>query len=720
MTDPRRPPQIRARIDAATPLVALEMVVLDTETTGLDVATDRIVQIGAVRMRGVGLRADETLNLKVHPGVPIPPEATRIHHLDDSAVAGAPAAPEAMARLAGFIGGAVVVGHNIHFDLAILRHEAARHGIEWRQPRALDLELIGAALSRGRIDNSIEALALSYGVEVSGRHTALGDALVTARILVAMLEPLRRQGVRTLAEAEALQRRPHELIEMQRKAGWFASPGERPDFLAAAEALPNVQGAIDSFIYRHRLADVMGAPPIAVSPDATLLETAAVMREHGIGCVVVEPLSGGGGGFVSERDVLYAFARHGPEAAALPVRQVMTTPVISMPADSFLYRALGLMARRGLRYLAATGPDGAISGVFTLRSLLRERALATLSLGDRIAAAEDSATLARVQAELPGVAGALLADGLDARQVAAIISAESRAMTARAAELAERIMVADGHGPAPAPYCLLVLGSGGRGESLLAPDQDNAVIIDDGYRGDLDAPDDWFTLWAGHMNRLLDEAGIPYCKGGVMAGNRAWRKRLVEWRGQVDAWVTSPKPEHLLNVDIFFDFAPVLGSDALAWELRAHALDDAERARVLIRALAESAGTHGVALGMFGGFRKDKNGRTDLKAGALLALVSGARVMALAHHVSATATPDRLRLASERAGAGAADARMLVDIHAMVLRLILTQQIEDIAAGIPPSNAVDTGKLGRDQRKTLKHAVERLDVMAEMVRGVLA
>ena len=722
MSDARRP----LRIDAATPLVALDMVVLDTETTGLDVRADRIVQIGAVRMRGATLRDDETRDLKVDPGVPITPASTRIHGIGDADVAGAPATPLAMARLADFIGDAVVVGHNIHFDLAILRHEADRHGVDWREPRALDTALIAAALEPGRVDNSIEALALSHGVEISGRHTALGDALMTARIFAAMLGPLRQRGVRSLAEAEAFQRRQHGLIEQQKKAGWFASPGERPDFLAASGALPNVQRAIDSFIYRHRLADVMGAPPITVPPEATLLETASVMREHGIGCVVVEPLadvdgSGGGGGFVTERDVLYAFAGRGPEAAGLPVTQVMSRPVISMPEDSFLYRALGLMARRGLRYLAATGADGAVSGVFTLRSLLRERALATLSLGDRIAAAEDSATLARVQGELPGLAGALLADGLDARQVAAIISAEGRAITARAAELAERIMVEDGRGPAPAPYCLLVLGSGGRGESLLVPDQDNAVIIDDAYRGDLDAPDDWFTLWAGHLNRLVDEAGIPYCKGGVMVNNRAWRKRLAEWRAQVDAWVANPKPENLLNVSIFFDFAPVLGTPALAWELRAHALDEAKRARarVLLRALAEVAGGQGGVLGLFGGFRKDKRGRTDLKAGALLALVSGARVMALAHHVSATATPDRLRLASEQAGTGAADARILTSIHEMVLRLILIQQIEDIAAGIPPSNTVDTTRLGRDQRKTLKRALERLELMADMVEGVL-
>jgi DNA polymerase-3 subunit epsilon/CBS domain-containing protein len=719
MTKHNSPP----RTNPTTPLVALDMVVLDTETTGLEVARDRIVQIGAVRMRGATPHAGETLDLKVDPGVPIPPAATRIHGLGDADVAGAPATPQALAQLAGFIDGAVVVGHNIHFDLAILRYEAERHGLEWTQPRALDIAPIAAVLMPGRLDISIEALALSHGIEVTGRHTALGDAQITARIFAAMLGPLRERGVRSLAEAEAFQRRPHELIEQQEKAGWFAMPGERPDFSAATNALPNVQRAIDSFIYRNRLADVMGTPPITVPRQATLLETAAVMRAHGIGCVVVEPLEDGGGGFVSERDVLYAFASRGPEAAGLRAAEVMSTPVISMPEDSFLYRVLGLMARRGLRYLAATGADGAVSGVFTLRSLLQERALATLSLGDRIAGAESGPELAQVQGELPGLAAALLADGLDARQVAEIISAEGRAMTARAAELAERIMEAEGLGPAPAPYCLLVLGSGGRGESLLAPDQDNAVIIDDAYQGDLDSDDDWFAVWAGHLNRLLDEAGIPLCKGGVMARNRAWRKRLAGWCRQVDAWVTNPKPENLLNVDIFFDFAPVLGSDELAWRLRAHALDDAERARVLIHAMAAKAGTYGGALGafggFFGGFRKDNSGRTDLKAGALLSLVSGARVMALAHHVGATATPERLLQASEKAGAGASDARMLVDIHEIVLRLILNQQIEDIAAGIPPSNSVDTARLGRDQRKTLKHAVERLDLMDEMVKGVL-
>ena len=708
----------RASPDAATPLIALDLVVLDTETTGLSVAEDRIVQIGAVRIRGAEIREHEVLDLLVDPGLPIPEASTRIHGIRDADVTGAPDTSAALAQLSGFIGDAVVAGHNLHFDLALIAREAARYGTGWTRPRLLDVALLAAALMPGRVDHSIEALALSLGVEISGRHTALGDALVTARLLAALIEPLRAQGVRTLAEAEAFQARATAQIAEREAAGWIGRD-EMAGLGTSAGVLPNAQRAIDSFLYRHRLADVMGAPPISVPPEATLMAAAEVMRTRGIGCVVVEPLTEGGGGFASERDLLYAFATHGTEAGGIEIRQVMSAPVVSMPEETFLYRALGLMARRGLRYLVATGADGTVTGVFTLRSLLQERALATLSLGDSIAAAETSADLAAVQAELPGLAGALLADGLDARQVAAIISAEGRAMTARAGELAVRIMETQGHGPAPAPFCLLVLGSGGRGESLLAPDQDNAVIVDDGYAGDLDAEGDWFTLWAGHVNRLLDEAGIPYCKGGVMAERRAWRKTLAEWRAQVDAWVDRPTPENLLNVDIFFDFAPVLGRESLAARLRAHALDDAERARVLIRAMAEATGGRGTVLGLFGGFRKDEQGRTDLKAGALLSLVSGARVMALAKGVEATATPDRLTRASRKAGAGAADAAALVEIHALVMRLILTQQIEDITAGIKPTSGVDTARLDRTQRKALKAALERLDLMDEMVRGVL-
>ncbi|ADZ70934.1 DUF294 nucleotidyltransferase-like domain-containing protein [Polymorphum gilvum] len=710
-----------AGTSAAAPLIALDVVVLDTETTGLDVRHDRIVQIGAVRMHGAEIDETAVFEVTVDPGIPIPEVASRIHGLADADVAGKPGLAAVMPDLVAFIGDAVVVGHSIHFDMAVLRHEAERHGFVWKEPRALDVALMAAGLDRELVDTSLDSLALGLGVTITGRHTALGDALATARVYAALQPKLLVGGVRTLGETETLCRRATGLIARQEDAGWFARPSERPDF-ALAVLRTGSQRAIDSYLYRQRLVDVMSSPPIAIGADATLHEATRLMAARGIGCVIVDG-TGGAPGIVTERDVLAVMADKGPEASGVIVRDIMSAPVITAPADTYLYRALGLMARRNLRYLGVTDAGGRLAGIFTLRTLLRERALATLTVGDEIAEATRPRELARVQAALPSLASGLLADGLDARAVAGIIAAEGRAMTARAAEIAEGELARAGYGPPPADYALLVLGSGGRGESLLAPDQDNALIIAGDYAGDLDSPEDWFVRFATRVNEILDRAGIPYCKGGVMAKNRAWRRTLPEWLDQVRGWTHKPTPQALLNVDIFYDFTPAhVSSQAgaeLAETLRTEAVEIARGSLSMLRTMGESAGSHSPPLGMFGRIRKDDAGRVDLKGGGLLPLVAGARAIALRHGVLALATPERILQASHKAGRSQADAELLADIHGFLMRLILTQQIADIEAGVKPSNRIDVNRLGHQDHDQLRDALGRIELIRDILRDLL-
>lgn len=705
---------------AETPLIALDAVVLDTETTGLDVRKDRVVQIGALRMHGNEILEEARFEALLDPGVPIPEVAARVHGLTDADVVGKPGFAEVAPLLREFIGNAVVIGHSIHFDLAVLRHEAARHRTDWTEPQALDVAFLAAVLDRGLVDTSLDSLALGMGVTVEGRHTAVGDARATGQVYAALLGRLHSEGVRTLGEAQTLAQRAGDLIARQRNAGWFERPNGRPDYGRAA-MLAGGQRAVDSFLYHQRLADVMASPVVSIAADATLHDAATLMHERRIGSLFVE--TGGAPGMVTERDVLRTLAEKGGAAGDVPVREVMSTPVISAPADTFLYRALGLMARRGLRYLGVTDAGGRLTGIFTLRSLLRERALATLSLGDEIVAATGPRDLAKVQAALPKLARGLLADGLDARAVCAVIAAEARAMTARAAELAEAEMMANKRGPAPADYALLVLGSGGRGESMLAPDQDNALVIADDYVGDLDAADDWFTTFAHRVTEILDQAGIPLCKGGVMARNRAWRRRLSEWCAQLEDWTQKHDPQAILNVDIFYDFAAAHISSAagaqLAEALRAAATRTAQAAPELLRAMGEFAGSHSAPLGMFGRIRKDGEGRVDLKAGALLPITAGARVIALSHGVAALTTPVRLVEGARRAGTGETDAEILADVHGFLLRIVLSQQIADIAAGVRPSNRVRVASLGHQDREHLQDALGRIELIRDLLRDVL-
>jgi signal-transduction protein with cAMP-binding, CBS, and nucleotidyltransferase domain/DNA polymerase III epsilon subunit-like protein len=698
-------------------------VALDLETTGLDVRRDRIMQIGAVRLSGFTI-AEDHFDRLVDPQMPIPELAERIHGIGAADVAGKPGIAEVMEELAAWIGDAVIIGHSIAFDLAVLRFEAARVGFSWREPRWLDIGLLAAGLDARHVDTSLDDLALAAGIDIKGRHTALGDARAAAEVFASLAPRLRAAGVRSLAQAEVTTRSAHELFARQEKAGWFDRPNGKLDFSDRAIKV-GASRAIDGFLYQHRLSEVMSSPTRSISSDRSLGEAAAMMSGAGIGCLLVEPLDAGQAGIVTERDVLRAMGEKGGAAADLPVSSVMSKPVFGASRDTLLYRALGQMARRNLRYLAVTDEKGDVCGVFTLRTLLRERALATLTVGDEIAAATNAEDLAAAQFSLCPLAASLISDGMEAIRIAAVISAETRAMTARAAHLAEAELVAQGKGESPAPWCLLVLGSGGRGESLLAPDQDNALLIDDSYEGDLDSASDWFTLFAHRINEILAQAGIPLCKGGVMARNRPFRRRLSEWREQIDEWASNPEPQAMLNVDIFYDFMPAAagGGDraqALAARLREAATDRARSAMSLSRTMAEQAMQRRAPLNLFGRIRTDDEGRVDLKAGALFPIVAGARAMALRHGVTATATAERLHEATARVGVGDVDATMLADIHAFVTRLVLAQQIADIQAGRTPSTRVAVKELVPGDHERLREALTYIDVVGETTRAVLA
>src|SRR5436305_14535416 len=121
----------------AAPLIALDAVILDTETTGLDPASARIVEIGAVRLVSGRVNEADAFQRLVRPDVPIPPAASDFHHIDDAKVANAPRFAEVWPELSEYIGSSIVIGHTLGFDLALLKSECERSGIAFRLPRTL-------------------------------------------------------------------------------------------------------------------------------------------------------------------------------------------------------------------------------------------------------------------------------------------------------------------------------------------------------------------------------------------------------------------------------------------------------------------------------------------------------------------------------------------------------------------------------------------------------
>lgn len=214
-----RPPAVRPVSDE-TPLSELHLTVMDTETTGLDTTTDRVISIGAVRVYGGRIYRSAEFDRLVHPGVPIPPRSTAVHGITDAMIIDAKPFPEVYDDFTALAGETILVGHNVAFDVAMLRGECARAGLPWRDPPVLDTLLLASALSLDSSSLSLEALAGHFGVNVRGRHTALGDSLVTAEIYVRMLPLLLDAGVSTFGAAVAFSQRAKEVIARQKAAGW--------------------------------------------------------------------------------------------------------------------------------------------------------------------------------------------------------------------------------------------------------------------------------------------------------------------------------------------------------------------------------------------------------------------------------------------------------------------------------------------------------------------
>lgn len=465
---------------------------------------------------------------------------------------------------------------------------------------------------------------------------------------------------------------------------------------------------LDAFPYRHRLGEVMSAPLLTIAPGASLAEAAGRLVAERVSALVVVDGAGRPEGIVTERDITRAAAKAGAEGLAAKVGEVMSAPVATVGVDDFVYVAIGRLDRLGFRHLVVVSPDGRAVGMVTARALLRQRAASALALGDEIDAAADAAGLAPVQRALPTLARGLLAEGVGAPGIAEVVSAVLRDLTRRATEIA-LVAMAPSHGPPPAPFAVLVLGSGGRGESLLAADQDNAIVHDG-----TDADDAWFAELGRRIADILDGAGVPYCKGGVMAREPAWRHTLSGWRSVIGRWAAAASPKDVLAADIFFDFRAVAGDTGLGGRLRDMALAAAGSSPLLLRLLAADLGSVRAPIGFFGGLQA-VGGRIDLKLSGLFPIVAATRAMALRRGIEATPTLARLARLVEAGDVAAADAERLREAHALLMALILEQQIADIAAGRAPGTKVEVAGLDGRRRRRLKQALRHVESMAQLV-----
>lgn len=434
-------------------------------------------------------------------------------------------------------------------------------------------------------------------------------------------------------------------------------------------------------IFRRLVKDRLGDPPVCLPPDTSVEELVERMEaETATSAVIVDdgwrPV-----GIITEQDVTRKIAfRVAPDKK---VSEVMTSPVVTIQREDYLYHAVAFMRRRGLRHIPVLNDEGLVCGMLSLSEALSFLSEETLELMRNLTHEATIEGLRAVKTAQVELAEALFDDNVPVPEVQSLLTDINRDIHARI--LRRHLAEMEGEkawGKPPVDFSLIILGSGGRGENFLFPDQDNGFILDDYPDKDHMDVDPFYIELAERMTKDLDTVGLPLCRGYVMATNPVWRKTLKQWKDQVTYWMRSRSPATLRYCDIFFDFAHGYGVAGYADQLRAHVTELGTRNPGFLKDMFAIQRDHNVALGMFGRIltESDASGRTgmiNLKYNGTLPLVEAVRLLALKHGIPETSTFERLKGLREADAIDDDQYDYLTGGLNLITRLLLRQQLAD-------------------------------------------
>lgn len=434
-----------------------------------------------------------------------------------------------------------------------------------------------------------------------------------------------------------------------------------------------------------------------------IVDATIVMRDQSISSIIACDDGGEPVGIMTDRDlrIKVVAGRVDPETSV--VREVMTTPVISVNEDDTLFEVLYQMSRHRIHRLGVVDQQNRLIGIINESDIIRLQNRSPQKLLRSIDEAASVDDLKIIHDHMDELIIFLRGNGVSTRDLVRLISLLNDQLALRLIE----ILQADGFTDLPEKCSYLVLGSEGRREQTLKTDQDNAII----YADDLSSKE--VERLADFSQALIDaliEIGVPECPGGIMAKNKFWRRDLSSWQDAIDGWVAVPSGENILNFSMFSDMRTLWGDPSLEQELRRHVVHCASENGIFLAYMAANVCRFPPPLGMFGRIKPEKSGpnvgKIDLKKGGIFPITEGIKTLALEIGVLGGSTNDKLQVLLER---DVLDSKQVGDLEAAFNLLTffrLRSQIAAVSSGRDPDNFLAHSSLNRVERGRLKVALE--------------
>ncbi|WP_308568172.1 DUF294 nucleotidyltransferase-like domain-containing protein [uncultured Corynebacterium sp.] len=462
-------------------------------------------------------------------------------------------------------------------------------------------------------------------------------------------------------------------------------------------------GVADIDALRGTVGEV-AVKPVIVSPETTIRDTATKMSERKLSSAIVVKAADDDQrpsrivGIVTDATLRSEVLAKGADPSG-PVERIMSPKPMVTYASMPLFEGMLQLTEARVNHLPVIDDDNVV-GVLTTGAVMRQLQ------GDPIFAAAQfrearTDQLSECFDAVIDVAVRFIDRGATPYEATRLLTLGTDEMMKRVIELVQEEI-----GPAPVPFCLVVMGSLGRSEMVLSSDQDHAIILSDEY--DPDKHGFYFKQLGEKFSSLVAQAGLPVCPGDMMASNSNWRLTASAWEKEFSTWTDDLGPKALMKAQTFFDMRPVVGDSELCDDVRSAALMTARRDRRFLNALVKIARHREPPLGFFRGFVLDRSGNyantLDIKRGGLTAVVQLARLYAIQAWVDEVGTRDRLRAAARAGVISHRRVEDLVDAFDIFQLILLANQASQWRDGKETNARIDPDSLAHLERESLRDA----------------
>ncbi|MBN2332113.1 MAG: cache domain-containing protein [Deltaproteobacteria bacterium] len=445
--------------------------------------------------------------------------------------------------------------------------------------------------------------------------------------------------------------------------------------------------------------------PLTCRMSSSIRTAAEMMKKNKQHAIVIQTEQEDAIGIVTDYDITRrVVAENMPPDK--PVYEIMSSPIISVPDDALIFEAVLVAQNESVQHLLTRDDEGRINGIIDNQDILHFHRFSSSLLIREISEAESIEAIIEAHKRLPKLIKTLIDSGAKSENITKLISKVSDLINEKIITFAINEL-----GPPPTEFAFVALGSEGRAEQTLVTDQDNSIIFKDVGEDQQKETHAYFMKLGERVCGDLDRVGYALCKGDIMARNPKWCQPLAVWKGYFHHWITGATAQDLLEINIFFDFRSIYGSERLTDELRQFTDNLLQQNRLFFINFAQNALLYKPPIGFFGNIvvdSSDKKSQSFNIKNAMKLLLNFSRIYALQHQVDETNTIMRLKRLHEMGILKKAMYNETIQVYNYLMQIRLKHQATMIDNNLIPNNFINLKALTDIEQTMLKGAFSHL------------